>query len=148
MIMPAPLRNFVLKFLSLFFLFYLPAFIKADEILLENYLTDIEIANTFEERKNGLMNRAELMPNAGMFFIWDKKKIQCMWMKNTSLELNIAFISNQGEILEIFDMIPFSVESICSSKKVKYALEVNKNWFKENSINVGDKINLSFINDQ
>ena len=121
--MPAPLRNFVLKFLSLFFLFYLPAFIKADEILLENYLTDIEIANTFEERKNGLMNRAELMPNAGMFFIWDKKKIQCMWMKNTSLELNIAFISNQGEILEIFDMIPFSFESICSSRKVKYALE-------------------------
>ena len=52
--MPAPLRNFVLKFLSLFFLFYLPAFIKADEILLENYLTDIEIANTFEERKNGI----------------------------------------------------------------------------------------------
>ena len=123
------------------------AYAKADAIIIKNYLTDIEIANTFEKRKNGLMNRAELLPNAGMFFIWDKKKIQCMWMKNTSLELNIAFISNQGEILEIFDMIPFSVESICSSRRVKYALEVNKNWFKENNINVGDRLNLSFIND-
>jgi uncharacterized membrane protein (UPF0127 family) len=145
--MPAPLRNFVLKFLSLFFLFHISAYAKADAIIIENYLTDIEIANTFEKRKKGLMNRAELLPNAGMFFIWDKKKIQCMWMKNTSLELNIAFISNQGEILEIFDMIPFSVESICSSRRVKYALEVNKNWFKDNNINVGDRLNLSFIND-
>ena len=146
--MPRPLRNFVLKFLSLFFLLNLAEFTKADEIFLENYLTEIEIANTFEKRKNGLMYRAELSKNSGMFFIWDSERFQCMWMKNTSLELNIAFISNQGEILEIFDMIPFSTESICSSRKVKYALEVNKNWFKENSINVGDKINLSFINDQ
>ena len=146
--MPRPLRNFVLKFLSLFFLLNLAEFTKADEIFLENYLTEIEIANTFEKRKNGLMYRAELSKNSGMFFIWDSERFQCMWMKNTSLELNIAFISNQGEILEIFDMIPFSTESICSSRKVKYALEVNKNWFKENKINVGDKINLNFINDQ
>ena len=146
--MPTPSRNFVLKFLNLFFLLHLAEFTKADEIFLENYLTEIEIANTFEKRKNGLMHRADLPKNSGMLFIWDNKRFQCMWMKNTSLELNIAFISNQGEILEIFDMIPFSTESICSSRKVKYALEVNKNWFKENSINVGDKINLSFINDQ
>ena len=120
----------------------------SEPIPLDSFLNKIEVANDFQERKRGLMYRKALPQDQGMLFKWDSKKIQCMWMKNTSLELNIAFISNQGEILEIFDMIPFSVESICSSRKVKYALEVNKNWFKENSINVGDKINLSFINDQ
>ena len=120
----------------------------SEPIPLDSFLNKIEVANDFQERKRGLMYRKALPQDQGMLFKWDSKKIQCMWMKNTSLELNIAFISNQGEILEIFDMMPFSVESICSSRKVKYALEVNKNWFKENSINVGDKINLSFINDQ
>ena len=91
------------------------------------------------------MHQKVLEKNSGMIFIWSSSKRQCMWMKNTSLELNIAFISNQGEILEIFDMIPFSVESICSSRKVKYALEVNRGWFKEKEIDRGDTLLSSEI---
>jgi uncharacterized membrane protein (UPF0127 family) len=39
-------------------------------------------------------------------------------------------------------MVPFSEQSICSTQKVRMALEVNQGWFKKNKILIGDKINF------
>ena len=77
-----------------------------------------------------------------MLFIWPSSKKQCMWMKNTPLPLSVAYLSSDGRILEIYDMVPFSEESICSTKNIRMAVEVNQGWFTENKISVGDKINL------
>ena len=42
-------------------------------------------------------------------------------------------------------MVPFSKKSVCSKVPVKYALEVNKNWFKEQNIKIGDVIDIKGI---
>ena len=63
-------------------------------------------------------------------------------MKNTSLPLSVAYLSADGRILEIYDMVPFSEESICSINKARMAVEVNRGWFGENQITVGDRINF------
>jgi len=42
----------------------------------------------------------------------------------------------------MYDMVPFSEESICSIKKARMAVEVNRGWFSENQITVGDRINF------
>ena len=117
----------------------------AKSIDLNNYLDEIDIANTFELRKKGLMNIKNISDDYGMFFAWDYTKTQCMWMKNTPAELNVAFINKDGKIIEIHHMEPFSEESVCSSKPVLYALEVKKNWFKHNKIEVGDIIKINNI---
>ena len=88
------------------------------------------------------MNQSTLEKNTGMLFIWPSNKKQCMWMKNTSLPLSVAYLSSNGKILEIYDMVPFSEDSVCSIKSVRMALEVNQGWFAKNKIFVGDKINL------
>jgi len=88
------------------------------------------------------MNQKILEKNTGMIFIWPSSKRQCMWMKNTPLPLSVAFISGNGRILEIYDMVPFSEESICSTQKARMAVEVNQGWFKKNNIIVGDTINF------
>lgn len=113
-----------------------------NDIDLTNYLEEIQIANTFEERKRGLMYKKKIPDNFGMFFEWDFVKTQCMWMKNTPVALNVAYIDSKGKIIDIYDMVPLSRASICSSAPVLYALEVNKGWFKVNDINIGDTINL------
>ena len=102
----------------------------------------LSIANTNESRSKGLMFQASLKTNHGMIFIWPSSKKQCMWMKNTSIPLSVAYLSADGRILEIYDMVPFSEESICSSKKARMAVEVNQGWFSKNQIAEGDKINL------
>ena len=83
--------------------------------------------------------------DSGMIFAWDRKKIQCMWMKNTSIPLSIAYIEDTGEIIGIYDMVPLSRKSVCSKKPALYALEVNKGWFKKNGFHVGDFININAV---
>ena len=144
--MSKPYLSFVLKsfkyYIFLFLIFDLNA---SEQIDINELLTDIEVVSKFEERREGLMFRKSISKNYGMFFIWDYKRQQCMWMKNTSLSLSVAYISNRGEILEIYDMVPFSKKSVCSKNSVKYALEVNKDWFEKNNINIGDVINIKAI---
>ena len=144
--MSKPYLSFVLKsfkyYIFLFLIFDLNA---SEQIDINELLTDIDVASKFEERREGLMFRKSISKNYGMFFIWDYKRQQCMWMKNTSLSLSVAYISNRGEILEIYDMVPFSKKSVCSKNSVKYALEVNKDWFEKNNINIGDVINIKAI---
>ena len=108
----------------------------------KNAKLNLIISNTDAARRRGLMNQAHLEENTGMLFIWPSSKKQCMWMKNTSLPLSVAYLSSDGRILEIYDMVPFSEDSVCSMQNVRMALEVNQGWFASNKISVGDKINL------
>ena len=42
----------------------------------------LEIADTHQERKNGLMYRSYLASNSGMLFIYEKPQFVKFWMKN------------------------------------------------------------------
>ena len=129
-------------YIFLFFIFDLDASVEID---LTELLTEIEIVSEFDDRKKGLMFKSSIPKNYGMFFIWEYKRQQCMWMKDTSIPLSVAYIGNKGEILEIYDMVPFSKKSVCSKNYVKYALEVNKGWFEKKNITIGDVINIKEI---
>ena len=119
----------------------------ADKIRINDLLNNIEVVSNSNERRKGLMFRKSLPENDGMLFIWDYQKRQCMWMKNTYIPLNVAYIDSKGKILEIYEMLPMSEESICSKKRVKYALEVNLDWFKRNNVSIGDEIDIKEILD-
>jgi uncharacterized membrane protein (UPF0127 family) len=144
--MSRPLKRSALKLLS--FSFLISINISAESkvfIVLEKYLSQIEVVSTLEDRNTGLMHRKSLPDDGGMIFVWDRKKIQCMWMKNTLIPLSVAYIEDTGEIIDIYDMVPLSMKSVCSKKPVLYALEVNKGWFKKNEFHVGDFINISTV---
>ena len=64
------------------------------------------------------------------------------WMKNTPHPLSIAYIDRTGKIQNIFDMTPFSLAPVKSTRSVRYALEVPQGWFEKNGIKTGDKIVL------
>jgi uncharacterized membrane protein (UPF0127 family) len=68
-----------------------------------------------------------------------------MWMKDTFIPLNVAYLNKKGEILEIYDMVPLSKKSVCSKDNAKYALEVNKGWFERNNFKIGDFIDINKI---
>ena len=144
--MSRPLARSVLKLLSLSFLISLN--ISAESkgfIFLEKYLSQIEIVSNSEDRRIGLMYRNSLPYDSGMIFAWDRKKIQCMWMKNTSIPLSVAYIEDTGEIIGIYDMVPLSKISVCSEEPVLYALEVNQGWFDKNDFHAGDFIDIKTL---
>ncbi len=132
--------------LSLVILVFFNGEVTASKVInIDNFLSKMEIANNYSKRKKGLMYRDNIEKDFGMLFVWDEEEIQCMWMKNTSIPLSVAFIKKEGEILDIFDLYPFSTLSVCSTDKVKYALEVNRGWFEEKAINRGDTLISSQI---
>ena len=101
----------------------------------------VELAKTQREQTYGLMNRDSLSENAGMLFIFENESYRNFWMKNTSIPLSIAYIDSAGVIKEIYDMKPLDTTVTYPSKHpVRYALEVNKGWFKRNRIRSGCKV--------
>jgi uncharacterized membrane protein (UPF0127 family) len=104
------------------------------------HLIRAELAADFTTRMQGLMHRKALAPNAGMLFIFDDASIHCMWMKNTLIPLSVAFIDEQGRIVNIADMEPHSEQSHCAAQPVRYALEMERGWFAKRGVAAGARI--------
>ncbi len=115
-------------------------FLDFQKIEINNKILYVEVAADDEKRSKGLMFRKYLPDSLGMLFVFDSLGIYPFWMKNTYLPLSIAFIDDSLKIIEILDMEPLDEHPIFPIKKFKYALEVNRNWFKKNGIKIGDKI--------
>jgi hypothetical protein len=75
-----------------------------------------------------------------MVFVFEESAIHCMWMKNTLVPLSVAFIDQDGAIINIADMQPRSEQSHCAAKPARYALEMNKGWFAQRGIRPGAKL--------
>lgn len=99
-----------------------------------------EVATTDRARMVGLMFREQLAPNHGMLFVFDTKSQQCFWMRNTVLPLTIAFIDDDGTIVQLADMAPKTEVSHCSQKPVRYALEMEQGWFAKRGFAPGAKL--------
>jgi uncharacterized membrane protein (UPF0127 family) len=99
-----------------------------------------EIARTQSERTNGLMYRKSVPDGEGMFFVFERDEVLSFWMKNTLVPLSIAFIASDGRIIEIKDMRPGDLNSVASSRSVRYALEVPVGWFSRAGVTSGDVV--------
>lgn len=101
---------------------------------------DAEVAQTPDERATGLMFRRSMPTSSGMLFVFDDHGTQCFWMKNTLIPLSIAFIADDGSIVNIDEMKPLSLDSRCSAKPVRFVLEMNQGWFAKRGIKPGTKL--------
>lgn len=99
-----------------------------------------EVARTPEQRQKGLMYRRDLGTHEGMLFIFEAPTPQCFWMKNTPTPLTIAFVADDGSIVNLADMRPFDEASHCSAKPVRFVLEMNQGWFAKRGIKAGFKL--------
>lgn len=104
------------------------------------YIIQAETAITSEERATGLMFRKEMAANGGMLFAFERPGGHCFWMMNTILPLSIAFIADDGVIVNIADMKPQTTESHCAEKPVRFALEMNQGWFAKRGIKAGSRL--------
>ena len=105
-----------------------------------------EIADDEQEQMMGLMFRKNLSENEGMLFIFDYEDYQTFWMKNTSIPLDMIFIGENLEIVDIKNAVPCKQEPCAlykSSKPAKYVLEVNGNLTAKKNIRIGDRITLN-----
>ena len=99
-----------------------------------------EVARTPQQRATGLMHRTAMPANDGMLFVFEAPGTQCFWMKNTLLPLAIAFVADDGTIVNVAEMQAGSLDSTCSAQPVRYALEMNRGWFDKRGLETGSRL--------
>lgn len=104
------------------------------------YNIQAEVARTPLEQQTGLMFRRVMPTYDGMLFVFDQPEKRCFWMRNTLLPLTIAYIADDGSIVDLIDMQPRSEQNHCSSRPVRYALEMNQGWFEKRGIKPGFRL--------
>lgn len=99
-----------------------------------------EVALTPEQQATGMMFRREMPGNEGMLFVNAEAGMRCFWMRNTLVPITIAFIADDGSIVNLADMAPQSEQSHCSARPVRYALEMKQGWFAKRGIRAGFRL--------
>ena len=102
----------------------------------------LELADNEQKRSYGLMNRKDMKLNTGMLFIWKNRQIRNFWMKNTHFNLDLFFLSQQGEVVEIYkNAKAFDETNIKSQNEVNFVVELKSG---EHPFLIGDKFNCPF----
>ncbi len=110
------------------------------KLTLRQHAITVEVANKAATRMTGLMFRRSLPADQGMLFVFADDTVRAFWMKNTQIPLSIAFIDEQGKIVNILEMPPYSEDQFFSQGPAKYALEMNTGWFSRNGLKAGDMV--------
>jgi hypothetical protein len=103
----------------------------------------VETADAPEERAVGLMSRESLPEGQGMLFVFEQEAQHSFWMKDTLIPLSIAFIEDEGDIVDIQDMEPLSEDNHVGAEPYLYAIETNGGWFERNGIGVGSGVRIA-----
>ena len=114
----------------------------------EEYTTldlKLEIPKNQSDFKKGLMFRESLESNSGMLFVFDRIAQQSFHMTETTIPLDIAFVKEDGIIESIKPLEPRDNNPVYSNGAIELAIEVNRGWFAENNIEVGDELVVEYI---
>ena len=109
-------------------------------LAIQGHKLTAEVAATDSSRTTGLMHRRMMPENRGMLFVFAYAQPQSFWMMNTYLPLSIAYVDEQGIIVNITDMQPLTTNPHPSAKPAKFALEMNQGWFAKRGIKAGARI--------
>ncbi len=100
-----------------------------------------QVAQTPDQRATGLMHVREMAQHEGMLFVFEEAQQQCFWMRNTLIPLSIAFLRDDGSIVNVAEMKALDDKNNhCSNEPVRYALEMNAGWFAKKGLKAGSRL--------
>ena len=110
------------------------------------HVIDIEIADTLEEKAQGLMFRSHLDDRGGMLFFYDTPQEITMWMRNTYIPLDMVFIRRDGVVHRIEAMTqPLSDDIVASRGDASACLELAGGVAAKLGLKPGDRVEHRFF---
>ncbi|MBL4740313.1 MAG: DUF192 domain-containing protein [Sneathiella sp.] len=101
----------------------------------------IDLADTEETRRVGLMKRTYLGPMAGMLFDFKSEQLVAMWMKDTFISLDMLFVNNSGQIVFIKeDAQPGDLTTVQAGQPIRAVLEVVGGFVQKHKVQVGHRL--------
>lgn len=110
---------------------------------------EVWVARDDDEQRLGLMwvSAAELAPTSdgairGMLFVYPSERVLSFWMRNTIVDLDIAFMRADNTVVTIHTMDALSLDTWSSGVPAMYALEVLAGTLDNVGVNEGDVADL------
>ena len=106
------------------------------------------VADTGPLRQRGLMGRESLPSDAGMVFVFEEETSGGFWMKDTLIPLSIAFIDDNGQIVDILDMAPCEADPCpvyIPDATYLFALEANQGFFEDHGVTTDWTVDLDDV---
>lgn len=121
---------------------------RISEVCFEDNCFQVEIADTKEERAEGLMFREELCSDCGMLFVYPEEGNYKFWMKNTLIPLDIIWLDQNLEVIHIAEAVP-CVTDECElygpeSEDSLYILEINSGVSEQIGLEEGVELELVY----
>lgn len=105
-----------------------------------NTTINIQVADSDQERMQGLSGREGLAQNEGLLFVFEKEGYHGFWMKDMNFAIDMAWIDKDKKIIHIeSDVSPDSYPKVFSPNFPSlYVLETKANFLKNAGIKIGD----------
>ncbi len=115
-------------------------------IKLGDRMVRLQLAVLPGEQQRGLMERATLGADDGMLFLYRQPQQMSFWMRNTLIPLDIGFFDPQGELKEVWQMVPHDERPVRSrAMDLQIAVEMNQNWYRERGVKPGAKLDVAAL---
>lgn len=105
-------------------------------------LLHLEVARTQVELARGLMRRTSLNWDSGMLFDFPALGLHPIWMKDTSLTLDVAWLDERMRIIGMRQLRPFDERSSRPERPAKYVIEMLAGAFKRHDLRPGDSFEV------
>lgn len=102
------------------------SFLTDRRVELNNRSINVLVADSSEERAQGLSGRKRLAENQGMLFAYTDSGVYCLWMKDMNFAIDMIWLDTDKRVIDIKENAqPESYpESFCPSSDAQYILEV------------------------
>ena len=100
----------------------------------------VEVADEEPERQKGMMFRRRVADDEAMLFVFEREANVHFWMKNTPVDLDIAYIASDGTITQIERLTAHNLDAVYSREPVRFALEVPAGWFARHGVGAGTEV--------
>ncbi len=101
---------------------------------------DLYVPQTMQEMQIGLSGRDYIPNGVGMLFVFPPGLEPSIWMRNTYVMLNIAFLDQNGKVLAVKVGIPHSTRNVKGPAGSRYVLETAHIW---GAVDLGDTVALA-----
>lgn len=101
----------------------------------------VEVADSEDERRRGLMFRERLPTQSGMLFLYERPGPASFWMKNTLIPLDIIFLGESGAVKFIHSNArPGSLAPITGGDGILAVLEINGGMADQLGLGIGSQL--------
>ncbi|MFA6094856.1 MAG: DUF192 domain-containing protein [Candidatus Paceibacterota bacterium] len=111
-----------------------------NRVILGKHSFDVEVVDTDSARERGLSGRTTLEGGTGMLFVFEKKSMWGIWMKDMNFPIDVVWFDGAGVIVGVKEhMTPESYPEVFVPQSLAlYVLEIPDGSFSKTGVKIGD----------